>query len=67
MTTIEGFPWTGDPEVQHLHAPIIPLLPLPTCDLCGLPITNGRGEPWPSCRCELNDQTCGESAEPSNP
>lgn len=35
----------------------------PTCAICGLKVTNGRGEPWPSCRCELNDQTYGEGPD----
>jgi len=36
---------------------------LPKCDVCGLVYTNGRGQPWPSCACELNDQIVGESPE----
>jgi len=57
MSGIEVPDWGKMPFVLRPE-----LLPR-TCDVCGLPVTNGRGEPWPSCACELNDQILGEGPE----
>jgi len=56
------------PDLELIAKRLAPLLALhPKCEACGLPWTGGRGEPWPSCRCNLDEGILGESPEWEGP